>query len=60
MSQDLYPMFRAGIGGLTVDSVALCEQMRFLGRERIIEYLGHLNADDFVPVVRALQRLMGH
>jgi mRNA interferase MazF len=33
----------AGAGGLTPNSVALCEQIRVVDKRRIIKVLGHLN-----------------
>jgi len=41
----LYPShveLKIGEGGLTADSVALCEQVRSISRERLGDYLGNL------------------
>ncbi len=41
----LYPShveINAGEGGLTLDSVALCEQVRAISKTRLNDYLGHL------------------
>jgi mRNA interferase MazF len=36
-------LISAGIGGLTHDSVALCEQIRVIDKRRIIRVLGHID-----------------
>ena len=41
----IYPsqvVVRAGTGGLTKDSIALCEQVRAISKERLARHLGHL------------------
>jgi mRNA-degrading endonuclease toxin of MazEF toxin-antitoxin module len=35
---------RRGEGGLKAESVALCEQVRAISKERLGEFLGHLGA----------------
>jgi mRNA interferase MazF len=37
-------MISRGVGGLTNDSVLLCEQVRVIDKSRIIRVLGHLDA----------------
>jgi mRNA interferase MazF len=47
----------AGTGGLTQDSVALCEQIRVIDRRRILKVLGHLDQtylDDRGKALRAV------
>lgn len=43
----------AGVGGLTQDSVVLCEQIRVVDKRRIVKVLGHLD-DSYMT---RLQRL---
>ena len=49
----------AGVGGLSQDSVALCEQIRVIDKRRIIRVIGHL--DDSYPeeIARALRTILG-
>ena len=49
----------AGIGGLSQDSVALCEQIRVIDRRRIIRVLGHLNDLHLEEVGKALGTILG-
>lgn len=51
----LYPVFRAGTGGLTADSVALVDHLRSLGVSRILSRLGRLTPDEYAPVRAALR-----
>lgn len=48
-----------GVGGLSLDSVILCEQVRVIDKSRIIRKLGHL--DDFYleELARALSIILG-
>jgi mRNA interferase MazF len=55
----LYPIVAEGVGGLTTASVALCPQVRFIGRERLGSYLGHLPSDE-LEQIRATLRTMFH
>ena len=49
----------AGVGGLSQDSVLLCEQVRVIDKRRIIKVLGHL--DDFYmeEIAKALRTILG-
>jgi mRNA interferase MazF len=51
----LYPVFKAGAGGLTADSVALVDNVRSLGVSRILERLGTLTPEQYAPVRAALR-----
>lgn len=48
----------AGAGGLTQDSVALCEQVRVIDRRRVIRTVGRLDAAQMADVDRALRTAM--
>lgn len=54
---DLYPLLRAGTGGLRVDSVALMDQTRALDASRVVRYLGALTPQEYAPL-HAAARLM--
>ena len=41
----------AGIGGLTRDSVVLCEQIRVIDKRRIIRVLGHVD-DAYISILK--------
>lgn len=58
-SPALYPAFPAGAGGLTVDSVALTDNVRALGVSRILGHLGRLSAQEYAPIQTALQGMAG-
>ena len=49
----------AGIGGLTQDSVVLCEQIRVVDKRRIIKVLGHLDDSSMQPIAKALSAILG-
>ena len=49
----------AGVGGLSRDSVALCEQVRVIDRRRIIRVLGHLDGLHLEEIVKALRTILG-
>jgi mRNA interferase MazF len=49
----------AGIGGLSRDSVALCEQIRVIDKRRIIRVLGHLDDPYLEEITRALRTILG-
>lgn len=54
----LYPShveIRAGEGGLTADSVALCEQVRAISVERLKNIIGHLTAPRMSQVNASLK-----
>lgn len=50
----LYPVLRAGQGGLTVESVALVDNVRALGVSRLLGRLGTLSTDEYAPIRAAL------
>lgn len=52
---DLYPVLRAGAGGLWVDSVALVDQTRALDASRVSRYLGTLTPKDYAPIRGAVR-----
>ncbi|RKZ31370.1 PemK family transcriptional regulator [bacterium] len=49
----------AGAGGLSQDSVVLCEQIRAIDKRRIIKVLGHLEDEYIVKVEKALRAIFG-
>jgi mRNA interferase MazF len=49
----------AGIGGLSQDSVVLCEQIRVIDKRRIIKVLGHLNDSHMDEIAKALRTILG-
>ena len=49
----------AGAGGLTQDSVALCEQIRVIDKRRITRVLGHLEDPHMEEVAKALRTILG-
>jgi mRNA interferase MazF len=49
----------ADIGGLTQDSVVLCEQIRVIDKKRIIKILGNLYHYYMEKIYRALSIILG-
>lgn len=49
----------AGSGGLTEDSVVLCEQVRVIDKRRIIKILGHLPESQMKEIGVALSTTLG-
>lgn len=49
----------AGAGGLTQDSVTLCEQVRVIDGRRIIKVLGHLDPAHLADVEKAMRAILG-
>lgn len=49
----------AGVGGLTQDSVVLCEQIRVIDKQRIIKVLGHLDDPYLDAIAKALSTILG-
>ena len=49
----------AGIGGLSKDSVILCEQIRVIDKSRIIKVLGNLNQEHLKQLNKALSTILG-
>lgn len=56
---DLYPVLRAGAGGLRVESVVLVDQTRALDASRVARYLGALTPQDYAPVHMAVRLIFG-
>jgi mRNA interferase MazF len=48
-----------GTGGLSQDSVVLCEQIRVIDKRRIVRVLGHLDDAHIEEVARALRTILG-
>lgn len=54
----LYPShveLKKGIGGLTMDCVALCEQVRSVAVERLVRYMGTLPSKELAHIEEALR-----
>lgn len=49
----------AGAGGLTQDSVVLCEQIRVVDKRRIIRILGRLDDSHMQNIAKALSTILG-
>ncbi|MDJ0577830.1 MAG: type II toxin-antitoxin system PemK/MazF family toxin [Xenococcaceae cyanobacterium MO_234.B1] len=49
----------AGVGGLSQDSVILCEQIRVIDKSRIIKVLGNLNQEYLEQLNQALSIILG-
>ena len=49
----------AGTGGLSQDSVVLCEQIRVIDKRRIVRVLGRLDDAHMEEVARALRTILG-
>ncbi len=49
----------AGAGGLTQDSVVLCEQIRVIDKRRIIRVLGRLDDSHMQNIAKALSTILG-
>jgi mRNA interferase MazF len=49
----------SGIGGLSQDSVALCEQIRVVDKQRITKILGHLDDSHMKQIAKALSVILG-
>ena len=49
----------AGIGGLSQDSVVLCEQIRVIDKSRIIRVIGHLDDVYVEELAKALCTILG-
>ncbi|EDN70562.1 PemK-like protein [Beggiatoa sp. PS] len=52
-------MIARGIGGLSNDSVLLCEQIRVIDKNRIIKILGHVDDKKMEEVAKALCIILG-
>ena len=49
----------SGVGGLSQDSVALCEQIRVIDKQRINKVLGHLDDLYMRQIAKALSVILG-
>lgn len=49
----------AGIGGLSQDSVILCEQIRVIDKSRILRVIGHLDDDYIRQLEVSLSTILG-
>lgn len=54
----LYPRFKAGQGGLSLDSTALIDHVQAVDRTRVIKGYGYLTADEFAPIKVGLERML--
>jgi mRNA interferase MazF len=52
-------MIAKGVGGLSSDSILLCEQVRVIDKSRIIRVLGHLDDKKIEEVAYALCTILG-
>ena len=49
----------AGVGGLSQDSVVLCEQIRVIDKRRIVKVLGRLDEPYLEKIAQALLTILG-
>jgi len=49
----------AGVGGLTEDSILLCEQIRVIDKRRLVRRIGNIEEEDLRKVVVALKVVLG-
>ncbi len=49
----------AGVGGLTEDSILLCEQIRVIDKKRLVRRIGNIEEEDLRKVVIALKVILG-
>ena len=49
----------AGVGGLTEDSILLCEQIRVIDKKRLVRRIGNIEEDYLRKVVVALKVILG-
>lgn len=49
----------SGVGGLSQDSVVLCEQIRVIDKSRIIRVIGHLDDVYMEDLAKALSTILG-
>ena len=52
-------LIQEGVGGLSQDSVILCEQIRVVDKRRIIKVLGHLDDSHMGEIAKALSVILG-
>jgi len=48
----------AGVGGLSQDSVALCEQIRVIDKRRIVKVLGRMDEPYLEKIAKALHEIL--
>ena len=48
-----------GVGGLTEDSILLCEQIRVIDKRRLVRRIGNIEEEDIRKVVIALKVILG-
>ncbi len=48
----------AGVGGLTMDSIVLCEQLRVVDKRRITKTLGQLDVSHLADIAKALRAIL--
>ena len=49
----------AGIGGLTQDSILLCEQIRVIDKRRLVRRIGNIEEENLRKVGAALKLILG-
>ena len=54
-----HAMVAGGVGGLSDDSVALCEQIRVIDKRRIVKVLGRLDDSHMQEIGKALSSILG-
>ncbi len=52
-------LISAGNGGLSLDSVILCEQVRVIDKKRMIKVIGHLDCSLMEKIDKALSLILG-
>jgi len=52
-------LIEAGVGGLSQDSVLLCEQVRVIDKQRIVKVLGRLDEVYMKKIENALSAILG-
>ena len=55
LSEALYSMYASGSGGLTRDSIALIDQVRYVDQARITGRVGRFTETEYEPVRRAIK-----
>jgi len=48
--QTLYPLYLSGTAGLTADSIAIIDQVRYVDQGRIVSQLGRMTATEFQTI----------
>jgi mRNA interferase MazF len=56
-SPELYPLYRAGRGGLPKDSVAILDHLRCIDARRAMRCMGTLTPADLAPIVHGLSAM---